>query len=249
MLLGTTCPVCCQTTTQEAPNPIGKVGHLPEQVENRVKLFVNWGDQISTPGAKAELKEVKRGEQDGKLFLGYEAYITGLPKDQSYDLFLFPITVDKPVYTPPQISLAADGKMCLTNEKGCLNPVGFSFLPAKGEPFRFLLVSKDGKSKIASMIVPDPIIGADRGCTVEAIRITPKFEIVMVRGKGFKPAEELSYTSDSAGEIIKEKVTVTSDFQLVLFPSVVGKTEGTDTVTAKGSSCNPSVSFKWGSLE
>jgi hypothetical protein len=237
-----------------APQPLEARKQRPEKppksIEERVKLLVNWGEPISTPGAKVEMREVKRREQNGKLAVDYDVYVSGLPADQSYSLFQFPITVAEPQLLLPQVFFGQDGKLCLT-PSGCQPPVQFGFLPGKGEPFRLLLISRNGKSKVATMVVPDPIVGADQGCTVEAVRIMPKFEAALLRGKGFGPKEEIQYTSRSAEETIAGKVRADEKglFFFVLLPSVKGNAIGTDTVSFQGKTCAPSVSYRWGTTD
>ena len=220
---------------------------LPAQLNKKVNEIVNWGERISTRGAKVEVREAKRGEKDGKLLVTYDFYVTGAPSGQSYVLFQYPITVAEPVVLLPEISFDGTGRLCVKKGKECSPPVQISFLPEKAEPFRFLLMSKNGKTSIAALIVPNPIIGTDQGCSVEAVRVTPNFDVALLRGKGFKPGEEPAYESNSAGEQLHGTVNIdkAGEFTLVLFPAVNGKAEGSDTVTIKSALCNPSVSFNW----
>lgn len=220
---------------------------LPPQLDKKVNEIVNWGEPISTRGAKLEAREAKRGEKDGKLLIAYDFYVAGAPSGQSYSLFQYPITVPEPAVLLPEVSFDATGRLCVKKGKECSNPVQIAFLPEKAEPFRFLLISKNGKTSIATLVVPNPIIGTDQGCSVEAVRVMPNFDVALLRGKGFKPGEEPAYESNSAGEQLNGKVKIdkAGEFTLVLFPAVTGKAEGSDTVTVKSTLCNPSVSFNW----
>jgi hypothetical protein len=208
---------------------------------------VNWGEAISTRGAKLEVREANRGEKDGKLLIADDFYVTGAPSSQSYTLFQYPITVPAPAVLLPEVSFDATGRLCVKKAKECSPPVRINFLPEKAEPFRFLLISKNGKTAIAALVVPNPIIRTDQGCSVEALRITPNFDVALLRGKGFKPGEEPAYESNSAGELLHGTVKIdkAGEFTLVLFPAVIGKSEGSDAVTVKSALCNPSVSFNW----
>lgn len=229
---------------QNQPTNIDK---LPAQLDKKVKEIVNWGERISTHGAKVEVREAKRGEKDGKLLIAYDFYVTGAPSGQSYTLFQYPITVPEPAVLLQEVSFDATGRLCVKKGKECSPSVRINFLPEKAEPFRFLLASKNGKTAIATLVVPNPIIGTDQGCSVEAVRVTPNFDVALLRGKGFKPGEEPAYESNSAGEQLNGKVKIdkAGEFTLVLLPAVTGKTEGSDTVTVKSALCNPSVSFNW----
>lgn len=228
-------------------NQPANMDKLPPQFDKKVKELVNWGEPISTRGAKLEIREAKRGEKDGKLLIAYDFYVTGARSEPAYALFQYPITVAEPMVALPEVSFDGTGRLCVKKGKECSNPVQIAFVPEKAEPFRFLLVSKNRKTAIAALIVPNPIIGTDQGCSVEAVRVTPNFDIALLRGKGFKPGEELAYESNSAGEPLHGTVKIdkAGEFTLVLFPAVIGKAEGSDAVTVKSALCNPSVSFNW----
>jgi hypothetical protein len=220
---------------------------MPPQLEKKVKLIVNWGETISTRGAKLDIREAKRGEKDGKLLIAYDFYATGASSGQSYTLFQYPITAPEPAVLLREVSFDGTGRLCVKKGKECSQPVQIYFLPEKAEPFRFLLLSMNGKTSIAALVVPNPIIGTDQGCSVEVVRVTPNFDVALLRGKGFKPGEEPAYDSNSAGEQLHGtlKIDKAGEFTLVLFPAVTGKSEGSDTVMVKSALCNPSVSFNW----
>jgi hypothetical protein len=228
-------------------NQPANMDKLPPQFDKKVKELVNWGEPISTRGAKLEIREAKRGEKDGNLLIAYDFYVTGAPRGQSYTLFQYPITFPEPAMLLREVSFDATGRLCVKKGKECSPPVQMNILPEKAEPFRYLLVSMNGKTSIAALIVPNPIIGTDQGCSVEAVRVTPNFDIALLRGKSFKPGEELAYESNSAGEPLHGTVKIdkAGEFTLVLFPAVTGKAEGSDAVTVKSALCNPLVSFNW----
>lgn len=232
-------------------NQPANMDKLPPQLDKKVKELVNWGEPISTRGAKLEIREAKRGEKDGKLLIAYDFYVTGAPSGQLYTLFQYPITIPEPAVLLHEVSFDATGRLCVKKGKECSQPVQINFLPEKAEPFRFLLLSKNGKTSIAALIVPNAIIGTDQGCSVEAMRVTPDFDVALLRGRGFKPGEEPAYESNSAGEQLHGTVKIdkAGEFTLVLFPVVTGKAEGSDAVTVKTALCNPSVSFNWRSAK
>ena len=215
-----------------------------------VNLIVNWGEKISTPGAKAELRFTSAEEKDGKNISSYALIATGVPYDQSYALFYWPISEQKPTLAIPELYLGPDGA-CVDPDDchpGARTYVKLSFTPAKGEPYRILLVSKDGKYKIATLFVPKPILGDDHGCTVEVIRGTPKFELAIIRGKGFKPKDHIKHTSKSEEEVLQGEETAdeSGKFTLVIEPFVKGKNQGHGDIAFTASGCAPKVSYEWG---
>jgi len=231
----------CQAT-DEKPN-----------VQKLVNPIVNWGEKINTPGAKAELRFSSEEKKDGKNISSYALFVTGVPTDQPYALFYWPISEQKAAMAIPELYISVDG--------ACINPddchpgaesyVKLSFNPAKGEPYRILLVSKDGKYKAASLFVPRPILSDDHGCTVEVLRATPKFEVAIIRGKGFKPKEHIKHTSKSEGEVLQGEETAdeSGKFTLVIEPFVKGKNQGHGDITFAASGCAPKVSYDWGTTD
>jgi hypothetical protein len=223
-------------------------------VSKLVSLIVNWGDKLSSPGVKTEMRLIKTGEKDGHNFSSYTLYITGLPHDQSYALLQWPINLPEPTLTARELYITDDGRLCAMKGQ-CHDDVGYyvqlDFLSAKAEPHRMLLLSKDEKYKVAIMVIPSPIVGVDQGCSVEVIRATEKFEAAILRGKGFKPNEKFKYTSNSAGEVMEGPVKVDEkgEFILALAPFVTGKDVGNDEVTFHAQGCSPVVSYKWGTKE
>jgi hypothetical protein len=231
----------------------GLICHAKDEksdVEKLVNPIVNWGEKISTPGAKAELRFASEEEKDSKNISSYALIVTGVPYDQSYALFYWPISEQKPALAIPELYIGPDG--------ACINPddchpgadsyLKLSFNPAKGEPYRILVVSKDGKYKVATLFVPKPILGDDHGCTVEVIRGTPKFELAIIRGKGFKPKDHIKYTSKSEDEILQGEETAdeSGKFTFAVAPFVKGKNQGRGDITFAASGCAPKVSYDWG---
>ncbi len=128
------------------------------------------------------------------------------------------------------------------------DPVEFTFLPEKGEIFRGALVSTDQKTRVFFAVVPNPLLNRDKNCLLEAVRLTPQFEITMMRGKGYKPNETLHFIYKSYEE--SHDVPVTADangeFVFSLSPFAKGKHGGRGEAKVKGSNCAPAISFDWG---
>jgi hypothetical protein len=59
------------------------------------------------------------------------------------------------------------------------DPADLAFNPAKGEPNRLALVA--GDDRVAVVIVPDPITGKHKGCTLIVERLLPRFELAYFR--------------------------------------------------------------------
>jgi hypothetical protein len=59
------------------------------------------------------------------------------------------------------------------------DPADLAFNPAKGEPYRLALVA--GDDRVSVVIVPDPITGKHKGCTLSVERLLPRFELAYFR--------------------------------------------------------------------
>jgi hypothetical protein len=211
--------------------------------------------KMSSPGVGVEIKEVDRSTDGGQLKVQYHAIVTGAPKDQTYSLLTWPINVAGPAKQMEGLSILENGVVaCAGRKPGQCgekeqpdDPVEFTFMPGKGEVFRLALISADGKWKIFFAMVPDPIIKTDKGCSLEVIRLTPKFELTLVRAKGFQPNEDLVFSSKSYDEshVIKAKADASGEYRSALLPVVKDHANGTTSMQLKGASCAPELSFDW----
>jgi hypothetical protein len=102
---------------------------------------------------------------------------------------------------------------------------------------------------VAVVIVPDPIIGKDKACTLTVERLLPHFELAFFAGSGFPPNSDVSFDGQSYDEKHPIKTVADSDgnIQFALLPFVSGHKKGTTTVKGVGMTCSPSIKFDWGS--
>jgi hypothetical protein len=222
-----------------------------QSVQSLVKQHDAWGSRISTPGASLQAKEAGR---DGAA-IRYNLYASGLPTDRLYSIVSWPVTQGQPSTMLEGASLGKDGVVsCTGRQEGeCNDPsnedhgiVDLAFDPAKGEPFRLALVS--GDQRAAVVIVPDPIVGKDKECTLNAVRLMAHFEVAYLTGSGYSPGTQASFESES----LKEKHSITTsvdgkgDVRFALLPFVAGHTKGTMRIKGVGMGCSPSLQFDWG---
>lgn len=224
--------------------------------EQQYRLDRAWmQNRVSTPGTSAELRETSRENQNGKLVVRYEMTVHGAPTNKLYQHVDWPINSREPIAAMNGLSIGKNGiVMCAgrTPEQckgnGPDDPVDFTMAPAKGELYRLALVSADQSVKVTSYVVPDPIVGKSKGCSLEAIRLTPRFELVMLKGAGFAANEDVTFLSESSGEKRDHHVKVDDKgtFDTALLPFVQGKAGGDTSVTVKVAACSPTVNFHWG---
>jgi len=216
---------------------------------------IDW-DKKTMPGAKVDVLLIKKDQVDGKPFMQYHVKVNGAPKNKFYTLMTWPITLPAPVIMVDGLVIAADGTVgCPPDStKGCGQQMKgaelkLTYTPGIGEIFRHALVSEDHTARIFFSIVPAPMVEHDRACSLEIVRLSPKFELALIRGKGFTPGESLAFHTDSYQEVhdSQTKANAEGEFWATLTPYVKGRTMGTTQASVKGKGCSPSLAFEWGS--
>jgi hypothetical protein len=124
-----------------------------------------------------------------------------------------------------------------------------TYTPGIGEIYRHALISEDHNSRISFSIVPAPMIEHDKSCSLEIVRLSPRFELALIRGKGFVPGDQLNFHTVSYQDVhdSQPKANPQGEFWATLTPYVKGRTMGTMQVSVRGKSCAPALSFEWGS--
>ena len=154
----------------------------------------------TTPGAKVDVLLIKKDQLDGKAAMQYHVKVSGAPKNKFYTLTAWPITTPVPVTMMEGLVIAADGtvgcppdstKSCAQRMKGA--ELKLTYTPGIGEIFRHALISEDHKSRIFFSIVPAPMLEHDKNCSVEIMRLSPRFELALIRGRGFTPGDVLNF--------------------------------------------------------
>jgi hypothetical protein len=230
---------------------------LPAAARQMLEVTRKWmSGEISTPGVTAEIREYSRTNVDGRLTVQYHVLVSGAPKEQTYTMFTWPINAQGPSRSLGGLSLLKDGLISCAartlEQCGDANklddPVEWTFNPATGEVFRMALISQDQKTKLFFAIVPDPVTKSDNGCVIEAIRLLPKHELVLVCGKGFQPNEDLEFKSKTYDEEKggHSKADAQGEYVTGLLPFFKAKKSGTTDVNLKGAKCAPALTFEWG---
>ena len=230
-------------------NPARLVGQTQVKPADVLKAHAAWLKQ-SSPGATLEATQVVR---DGSS-VQYHLFAKGLPSDASYWVMAWPVTAAAPQVLTEGVSIGKDG-IVMCAGRGPLqcgdaskkdDPIEFTFNPAKGEPFRLAVVSHTLRAAI--VLVPLPIEGKDKGCTISVVRLTPKFELAYATGTDFPPNSEVQFDTQSYGEKnpVVAKTDANGNLDFGLLPFVAGHAKGTTTVKAIGGQCSPSLKFDWG---
>jgi hypothetical protein len=221
--------------------------------QSLVKRHEAWSAKISTPGTSIRASETSRKDN----VVSYRLYVSGLPTDQVYTVVEWPVTQAGPVTLMEGVSLGKDGLVSCTGQLPgeCNDPdtsseehgtVDFAFHPAEGEPFRIAVANGDSRATI--VIVPKPVSAKNKGCTLDVVRLLPRFELAYITGSGYAPNAEITFDSESFAERHTVKTTSDSEgaIRFALLPFVAGHPGGTTKIAAKGTACAPSLKFQWG---
>ena len=226
-----------------------------ELMTKTAQATINW-DSSTTRGAKVDVLLIKKDQAEGKPVMQYRLKVSGAPKNKLYTLMAWPITIAQPATMMDGLAIAADGtvgcppnsdRSCAQRFKGA--ELKLTYTPGIGEIYRHALISEDRATRIFFSIVPAPMVEQDKGCSLEIVRLSPRFELALIRGKGFAPGELISFHTQSyqEGHDSQPKVNPQGEFWATLSPFVKGRTMGTTEVAVRSKSCAPTLSFEWGS--
>ena len=258
------CLVMAGQAAKQQPKPKPPAAATPAQPQppsdeelmaKTAQATINW-DSSTTKGAKVDIQLIKKTQAEGKPLMQYHLKVSGAPKNKLYSLIAWPIMVAQPATMMEGLAIAADGtvgcppnsdRSCAQRFKGA--ELKLTYTPGLGEIYRHALISEDHTTRIFFSIVPAPMVEQDKACTLEIVRLSPRFELALIRGKGFTPGEQISFHTQSYQEVhdMQPKINQQGEFWATLSPFVKGRTMGTTEVVVKAKSCSPALSFEWGS--
>jgi hypothetical protein len=244
--------------TQQNSSPDPLAGNAAAQ--RTVTATKRWlAGTMSTLGMSAQLREISRGQVNGKLEVQYHIFVTGAPKDQNYTLVDWPPNHPDPAPSIAGLSILDDGLVVCAGRATdqCSHPnkpekkdapLKLVFYPLDGEIYRLALVSQDQNAKIFFAVIPAPIQATDNGCTLEVVSLRLKNELVLIRGKGFQPNESVGFESTSYEQThtLTDQVDTNGECQLPMQPFLAGKSGGTTEIKLSGAKCAPVLKFQWG---
>jgi hypothetical protein len=253
MLLGLLLFTLAHSTAAQSP-PLDP-DTLQKIVQRTVALHLKWGPQMNSPSASVDIKEIYRRPGGGQTIVAYHVFVKGLPASKNYNLLQMNIATGQLTSSMPGVTFDKDGLAICAGRPGTCgdpdtpnDPIDFILPSQKGESHHLALVSEDGQSKVFFLITPFPVIGADRGCTVQLSRLMPQGALVYVSAGGFTPNEKLKFENDSEIESHNKdaQADASGNYGAALLPAVKGIASGTLQVTVRGKSCAPSASMDWG---
>ena len=245
------------------------------QIAPELIRLQNQFEQMVPAGVTIEAREISRKGASGKdLDVRYNIYVKGAPPDAIFREIQWPVDQQHHIGGITGLTLNAEGEMICAGRapEQCHNgtsldsPMVFAAIkPLKGEPRRFAFIS--GKLNIPISIVPDPIEAMDNGCKLTAIRLSAKFELALIEGRGFPPNADVHLDSSKNGGkgvtvIVDNDANVTShpnvaetaviktdangSFQASILQNTGQFPVGTEDVAARTAHCATAISYTWG---
>jgi hypothetical protein len=246
-----------QTVQKSSPADQDLSAEQKASVVKLANLQKNFGKKMNSPGVELSLKEISRWRASDRTLVKYGLYATGLPRDLTYSLLRIQIS-GKILKQMDGVTLDSEGRAICSGRTGTCSgstpnsPIDLVFFAGKSEPMRLSLVSNDDSHlKGFVQVIPFPTSVTDKGCELESILGTPKGEVTYIQGSGFEPNEELTTEGESYGEKNHgvAKAEADGSYFAAAMPNVLGKSSGTTIWSVKGKSCNPTLTFSWGTYQ
>jgi len=260
--LATAAAVCQQSSPSKAArkklpetrSTAGAGNTTEAELQKAAEATMRW-DQASTPGVKANVELLNKSDVNGKPTVEYRLKITGGSPAKRYALIAWPITYNNSIFMMDGLAIAQDGTVgcpkdsygtCSLHHKG--QELHLTYSPGLGEIYRHALISDDKQSKVFFSFVPFPLIEKNKACSLEVDELKPGFGLVLVRGSGFRPGEEIQFQAGSYQDVHRARVKADSQgrFEAPYTPWVTGHPTGQSTVSATAKSCAPKIAFNWG---
>lgn len=216
---------------------------------------VNWGPAMSTPGYSVALIDKGHKSSPEGTQVTFSLHATGFQPGDSLTLLRWPLDSSVKQITTGLTVDASGQVICPEISQGnCLasmqpgDPVHIKEIAARGEPLRVAVVEAKTQKRAETTLIPFPLENTSGSCKLEAILGTKNAGLVLLEGVGFpqNAKVEIHIVTYGQDHPVTTTTTPTGGLVVAVLPAVNGHTSGTTTISYKGDSCSPSVSFPWG---
>lgn len=244
-------PPALKTRTGDAKQAMPSEAARQEAANQVVAAHESWGPAMSSTIASATLQEVAR---DGATYT-YHLYAAGMSRDRLYKIVAWPVNQVRPVEIVRGVALDAVGMAICPGQLGTCGKitapneaVNLNITIAPGRPVRVGIVAEDESTSAYTKLVPVPIRGVDKGCTLEAVMLTQSGAIAVIEGSGFAPNSEIDMQLVNGDQRSGGKTRVDDKglYFATVIPVIDGVANGTMKINVTSAKCNPSLSFDWG---
>src|ERR1700756_15352 len=106
--LGQTAQPKQQPKTQPAQAAQSPDDKIQAQLTKIANATIGW-EHSTTPGAKADVIQIRKDQENGKPVMQYRLKVSGAPHNKLYTLITWPIMYPEPGTTMEGLAIAADG--------------------------------------------------------------------------------------------------------------------------------------------
>lgn len=211
---------------------------------------LEWGEKFNSNGASLVLKEAGRNRANGQTVVTYNLFVSGLPKDVEYALWV------RPGGSNPQAVANAfinkDGLIVNVLSDLARNvtedPINLKVVAGRGEPKQFAVIANDGRYRVFGQVVPFPIENSSGACHISATMMGQNYSAVLVVVTGLQSKEELQIVQRSGSEGAQTKATAAENgtYRTLVFPFVKGQSSGKLKFNVTAKACAVNVEVPWG---
>jgi hypothetical protein len=118
-----------------------------------------------------------------------------------------------------------------------------------GQHYEWALFDKESGQVAVAKVIPFPLVAEGAGgCRLSVELWSPNGTVFQIVAEGFVGNEELTFTSQSDGEVLQQRIKFPSKGPLSTeyMPEVVGKSSGEASITFAGAGCTVSRNLNWG---
>jgi hypothetical protein len=216
----------------------------------QIKDEIEWGENFNSNGAALVLKEAGRSKATGQTVITYNLFVSGLPKDVDYTLWMRLVGGNPQAVADALIN--KDGLVVNVLSDPAHNVaedlINLKVVAGRGEPKQFALIANDGRHQVFGQVVPFPIETNGGPCSISATMAGPNYIGVSIVVTGLQPKEEFQVGQRSGSEATRTKATAAEDgsYRTLVFPFVKGQSSGKLKFDVTARACAVGVEVPWG---
>lgn len=216
----------------------------------QMKGQMEWGEKFNSSGAKLVLKEAGRNRASGQTVITYNLFVSGLPKDVEYTLWISLVGSNPQAVADAFIN--KDGLVVNVLSDPVNNvaedPINLKVVAGRGEPKQFALIANDGRYRVFGQVVPFPIEKTTGACSISATMMGQNYSVVLVVVNGLQSKEEFQIAQRSGSEGAQTKATAAEDgtYRAIVVPLVKGQSSGKLKFAAIAKACSVDIEVPWG---